>query len=182
MFCSKSRKCCWLLSSGSLVCSLALLIASLHNTAWGQNNVRARQALNAELREILDDEDVFVPDSGLPAVPNAALIKLGQALFYDHELSGNRDISCATCHHPLLETGDRLSLPIGTGAMVKGELGPFRERGHDRNFIPRNAPEIFNRGSNLWFTQYWDSRISEDGNGGFVNPAGSDLPFGMPTC
>ena len=82
--------------------------------------------------------------------------------------------------HPLLETGDRLSLPIGTGAMVKGELGPFRERGHDRNFIPRNAPEIFNRGSNLWFTQYWDSRISEDGNGGFVNPAGSDLPEGMP--
>ena len=107
------------------MCSLALLIASLHNTAWGQNNVRARQALNAELREILDDEDVFVPDSGLPAVPNAALIKLGQALFYDHELSGNRDISCATCHPSV--TGNRGQVVLADRYWRDGErrIGAF---------------------------------------------------------
>ncbi|NJN53815.1 MAG: hypothetical protein HC804_03085 [Anaerolineae bacterium] len=34
---------------------------------------------------------------------------------FDKELSGNRDTSCATCHHPQLATGDQLLLSVGTG-------------------------------------------------------------------
>jgi cytochrome c peroxidase len=45
----------------------------------------------------------------------AALVELGQMLFFDKEQSGNRNISCATCHSPLLATGDGLSTNIGTG-------------------------------------------------------------------
>jgi cytochrome c peroxidase len=116
----------------------------------------------------------------LPEKPNIDLIVLGQALFFDRELSGNRDIACATCHHPLLATGDALSLPIGAGAVVPGALGPFREKGADREFVPRNAPEIFNRGSILWFSQFWDSRVVENGRRGYDSPAGKDLPRGLP--
>lgn len=138
-------------------------------------------ALDVQLRQALTDQGVTVPDTGIPAGISADLLLLGQALFFDRELSGNRDIACATCHHPLLATGDGLSLPIGTGAEVTGALGPAREKGADRSFIPRNAPEIFNRGSTLWISQFWDSRVAEDGKGGFISPAGSKLPAGLPS-
>ena len=45
----------------------------------------------------------------------AELVELGRLLFFDKEQSGNRDISCATCHSPLIATGDGLSTNIGTG-------------------------------------------------------------------
>jgi len=159
----------------------ALLAIAL---AWAIGNAAVAQdsaALDARLRQALADQAVTIPDSGLPSADNADLLLLGQALFFDRELSGNRDIACATCHHPLLATGDGLSLPIGTGAEVTGALGPNREKGFDRAFIPRNAPEIFNRGSTLWFSQFWDSRVAEDGKGGFISPAGSKLPAGLPS-
>ena len=52
----------------------------------------------------------------LPVAPqNAALVELGQALMFDKVLSGNRDISCATCHFPTNHLADGMSLSIGTG-------------------------------------------------------------------
>lgn len=162
------------------VAILLTLVAVPLNQAAAEGKKKGRDALDEELRSALEAQDVYVPDSGLPDEPNVDLILLGQALFFDHELSGNRDIACATCHHPLLATGDALSLPIGTGAVVKGTLGFFRDKGPDREFIPRNAPEIFNRGSTLWSSQFWDSRVAEDGEGGFDSPAGNALPDGLP--
>src|SRR5215216_6575791 len=32
---------------------------------------------------------------------DARLVDLGRALFFDKVLSGNRDVSCASCHSPL---------------------------------------------------------------------------------
>lgn len=52
-----------------------------------------------------------------------AEVRLGHLLFYDPILSGNRDIACATCHHPRFATSDGLSLGLGTGA---SGLGPAR--------------------------------------------------------
>ncbi|NOK61405.1 MAG: cytochrome-c peroxidase [Chloroflexi bacterium AL-W] len=44
-----------------------------------------------------------------------AKVQLGRLLFYDKILSGNRDISCATCHRSgSLGTGDGLPVSIGT--------------------------------------------------------------------
>ncbi|MBD3672541.1 MAG: cytochrome-c peroxidase [Planctomycetaceae bacterium] len=108
------------------------------------------------------------------------LVQLGQALFFDRILSGNRDIACATCHHPLLATGDGLAFPVGTGTPTIGALGFFREKGDGREFVPRNAPEVFNRGSVHWTSQFWDSRI-EVSNGVLLTPAGADLPSGLST-
>ena len=42
---------------------------------------------------------------------------LGQLLFYDPILSGNRNISCGTCHHPTFGTGDGVSLSLGEGGV-----------------------------------------------------------------
>ena len=46
---------------------------------------------------------------------NPDKVKLGQFLFYDKILSGNKNTSCASCHHPLAGTGDGLALPVGEG-------------------------------------------------------------------
>lgn len=59
--------------------------------------------------------------------PSAAVVELGRMLFFDKELSGNRNISCATCHSPVIATIDGLSTNIGTGG--RG-LGPLRDAGN----------------------------------------------------
>lgn len=109
-----------------------------------------------------------------PASPE--MIRLGEALFWDKELSGNRDVACATCHHPLAGTGDDLSLSIGVGGTGFADA---RRLGEDRPFIPRNAPEFFNRGAEGWRTMFWDGRVSGTADTGFVSPAGDNLPPGL---
>ena len=78
----------------------------------------------------------------MPRTPHVrpALVRLGQALAFDKILSGNRDISCMTCHLPGFATGDGRSLSIGQGGTG---LGPDRVH-PDGAFIPRNAPAVFN--------------------------------------
>ena len=114
--------------------------------------------------------------------PLEAKVTLGNFLFFDKELSGNRNISCATCHHPLSDTGDGLSLPIGEGG--RG-LGVTRDTGtgpdviHER--VPRNAPPVFNLGAREFTRIFHDGRVEVDPSHptGFRNPQGDDLPPGL---
>lgn len=103
-----------------------------------------------------------------------ARVALGQALTFDKLLSGNQDIACATCHHPRQETGDGLSLSIGTGG---SGLGPGRALGPGKTFIPRNANAIFNLSQAE--VLFWDGRVSGNRAAGFQTPAGAQLPAGL---
>ncbi len=134
------------------------------------SSVAQSDELDATLRQQLADSGVGpLP---IPAVGNRDVIDLGRSLFFDAELSGNRDIACASCHHPSLASGDARSLPAGTG----GEgLGPDRSQPADRNVVPRNSPEIFHRGNSEWTSMFWDSRVSQQGQQ-FSSPAGANLP------
>ena len=107
----------------------------------------------------------------LPKMPRVRpeLVRLGQALAFDKILSGNRDISCMTCHLPAFATGDGKSLSVGQGGTG---LGPSREH-PDGVFIPRNAPPLFNL--NAMMHLFWDGRVSVDAAGNFHTPAGSQL-------
>ncbi|KAA3643030.1 MAG: cytochrome-c peroxidase [Chloroflexi bacterium] len=127
--------------------------------------------MDVNLRQLLAEADVE-PLAELPA-PDENMYALGQALFFDKELSGNRDISCATCHHPTLATADALSLSIGVGGVG---LGTERVIDPTREFVPRNAPDIFNRGDPGWLTMFWDSRVSGTLETRFNTPAGVRLP------
>jgi cytochrome c peroxidase len=110
---------------------------------------------------------------------------LGQLLFFDKVLSGNRNMSCATCHHPFSGTGDALSLPIGEGG--KG-LGRARTTGrgddavHER--VPRNSPALFNLGAKEFVVMFHDGRVMVDPAqpSGFATPAGADLPNGLDSA
>lgn len=102
-----------------------------------------------------------------------ARVELGRLLFFDKELSGNRDVSCASCHHPSLATIDALPLGVGTGGVG---LGPDRKLGEHRDIIPRNAPDLFNRADPLFTTMFWNNRIEASETGVIISPAGGYLP------
>ena len=114
--------------------------------------------------------------------PSAAKVELGRMLFFDKILSGNQNISCATCHHPSLGSGDQLSLSIGEGGNLLGldrNTGEGLDAVHER--VPRNAPGIFNLGANEFTTIYHDGRVgvSPKNKNFFLSPAGEALPDGL---
>ncbi|MFT6397323.1 MAG: cytochrome c peroxidase [Bradymonadia bacterium] len=96
-----------------------------------------------------------------------ALYTVGQALFFDPDLSGNRDIACATCHAPSLATSDFISLAIGTGG---SGIGPNRVLTEGRRLVPRNTPDLFNRGYAAFGELNWDGAIRARGDGGYTVP------------
>lgn len=115
-----------------------------------------------------------------PSDPEKA--RIGQLLFYDKILSGNRNISCGTCHHHDLGGTDGLSLGIGEGGVG---LGPKRSAGTGesriRKRIPRNAPALWNIGHKSIRNIFHDGRLSVSdlyGNG-FNSPAEEWLPQGL---
>ncbi len=111
-----------------------------------------------------------------------AKVALGQQLFFDKVLSGNFNISCATCHHPLADTGDGLSLPVGEGG--RG-LGVTRDTGSRdmavEERVPRNAPPVFNLGAREFEVLFHDGRIQPNAAfpNGIESPAGMNLPEGL---
>ncbi len=111
-------------------------------------------------------------------------VKLGQLLFYDKILSGNRNIACATCHHHNQASADGLSLPVGEGGVG---VGPKRTVGAGIHLIeqrvPRNSPALFNLGAKEFTTLFTDGRVSLDPTDGtgFNTPAEEDLPPGLET-
>lgn len=130
-------------------------------------------SLDAQVRQALQQWGI-VPINPQP-VQDPSLVALGQALFFDKELSGNRDIACATCHNPPTAMGDGQSLAVGTGG---SGVGPSRTLGPGRQFVPRNAPTLLNVAIGLPYV-FWDGRVTGFG-GQFQTPAGAALPPGLP--
>lgn len=104
----------------------------------------------------------IVPIPAAPPVTDA-MFALGQALAFDKLLSGNRDTSCMSCHHPLLATGDARSLSLGTGSQG---LGQNRAGG---DVIARHAQPLFNL--DLFKNMFWDGRVELNENNTFKTPA-----------
>ncbi len=134
--------------------------------------------LDTVLRAVIAQQDLRpYPGQEIPE-DDHALVKLGQQLFFDPVLSGDQNISCATCHHPALAMGDGRALPIGTGGEGLGPQRQFVETvslGAEEDnvtvhnpfvgaFVPRNSPTVLN--SALLPVQFWDGRV--DGYAGVV--------------
>ena len=124
----------------------------------------------------------FIPSPSYDfRVPGQAKIELGRNLMFDKILSGNKNISCGTCHHSLTDTGDGLSLPVGeggTGLGVTRNVGVGSDQIIER--VPRNAPPVFNLGDNSFHTMFHDGRVTTidaaDFPSGCKTPVGQDFP------
>lgn len=131
-------------------------------------------AVAGDLPRPLTDDDFLTVDP--------AKARIGQLLFYDKILSGNRNISCGTCHHHDLAGGDGLSLGIGEGGAGVGEKR-VADGGVDRirKRIPRNAPALWNLGAKDIDVLFHDGRleVSDLYGNGFNSPAEEWLPDGL---
>lgn len=127
--------------------------------------------------EAATDADYY--DNG---APDPAKVELGKSLFFDKLLSGNQNVSCASCHHTLTDTGDGLSLPVGEGGLGLGvtrDTGTGADAIHER--VPRNAPPVFNLGARQFSVMFHDGRVMLDPNqpSGFFTPAAESFPMGL---
>ncbi|MCB0668607.1 MAG: cytochrome-c peroxidase [Saprospiraceae bacterium] len=89
-------------------------------------------------------ENVIAPPDNLPT---AEKIELGRLLFYDPILSGDRDVACASCHHPSSGYAETLELSIGVNGQGFGSRRAFKTP----NAIPftkRNAQSVLNTAFN----------------------------------
>ena len=109
-----------------------------------------------------------VDPNGNGNINNNSMVTLGKLLFWDPILSGEKDVACATCHHPDFGYSDGRELPIGVG----GEgLGPARIDAVNDNIslAGRNSPTIINTIFNgispngnfdpATAPMFWDNRV-----------------------
>ncbi|MEM6567493.1 MAG: cytochrome c peroxidase [Planctomycetota bacterium] len=160
--------------AGVLVALAAVLTAScsggtLPLDAPTDDGTPADPGLVAMLREVVARE-LILPIAPAPTY-RPELVELGQALFFDKELSGNRDVSCATCHLPSAAGGDARTLPRGVGGLG---LGAARLGGA---IVPRNSPSVLN--AHLFDVLFWDGRVEVRQDGVLVTPAGAALDADM---
>ncbi|RLV60002.1 hypothetical protein D5018_09360 [Parashewanella curva] len=102
------------------------------------------------------------PLADAPLVTDS-MFELGQALAFDKILSGNKDTSCMSCHHPLLASGDARALSLGAGGQG---LGQNRTGGE---VIARHAQPLFNL--DLFKNMFWDGRVQMDDQNKLSTPA-----------
>jgi cytochrome c peroxidase len=143
----------------ALAASFAVVATSC--TDGTVTNVEAPPSLDAQVRAQISRWNI-TPILAL-APQNPALVDLGRSLFFDKLLSGNRDVSCASCHQTSLALGDARSLAVGTHQQLS----------------PRNAPSLFGVGLGMPYL-FWDGRVSQFApSAPIVSPAGGALPSGV---
>lgn len=94
-------------------------------------------------------------------------VELGRLLFWDPILSGDRDVACATCHHPDFAYSDGLAVSIGVGGRGVGPARALRVEGARGT---RNAQTVLATAWNGLTTEgavapelapmFWDSRAT----------------------
>lgn len=70
-------------------------------------------------------------------------VALGRLLFWDPILSGQKDVACATCHHPAFGYSDGRDLSIGANGIGLGVARSFGS-GHPPRPVKRNSQTVLN--------------------------------------
>ncbi|GAA4234661.1 cytochrome c peroxidase [Postechiella marina] len=78
---------------------------------------------------------------------SAEKTKLGRLLFFDPILSGNKDVACATCHHPKNGFAEFRDISIGVNGKGFGSKRVFKKP-NTIPFVKRNAHTILNTAFN----------------------------------
>ncbi len=148
--------------------SLVLLLAA--------GSSRAENPVLAQWPDRLHDSDYLFEGAA-----DQALVELGRNLFFDPILSGNRNISCGTCHDPARGSADGVALSIGEGGTGFGPERRTKDGITER--IPRNAQALWNIGAKEYLSMFHDGRVEPDPaftfQSGFWTPAREHLPQGL---
>ncbi|MGJ7922024.1 cytochrome-c peroxidase [Neobacillus sp. LXY-4] len=147
--------------------SISLIACSNIEEVSPPTKVKEQEETKKESKELdpkvilasLQNHSMVAPLGDIP-IPednpmNPEVLKLGKALFFDPRLSGNNEVSCATCHDPNLGYGDNRP----TFKKIDGTEGA------------RNSPTVINSG--YYTSNFWDGRASsleEQALGPIENP------------
>jgi cytochrome c peroxidase len=126
---------------------------------------------------------------GGPTPPSAELVALGKALYFDANLSRNRNQSCATCHQPSEGFAAPLTGTVTRGSVVQGSIaGAFGDRKPPTAAYATITP-LFSGGNTPTGGVFWDGRATghvlgnpaaDQAMGPFLNPREQALPD--PAC
>ena len=163
----------WMLSTRWKSFGILLLTILLGTSACQEKPQRRKRISKAQRKRNLIDslahftalpEAIKHPEDN-PTSPQK--VQLGKFLFFDPILSGNRDVACATCHHPSTGFAENLELSIGVNGHGFGLKRRFQQP-NDIPFVKRNSPTIINTAFNgIDFLNkydpnsapmFWDSR------------------------
>lgn len=84
--------------------------------------------------------------------------KLGKKLFFEKLVSGNKNVSCASCHEPKFFTTDLIPTSVGVGGVHNGKESKLAGAA----IIPRNSPHLYNLGEKKMKFMFWDGRVHYD--------------------
>lgn len=145
-------------------CLVACIIAFSGCNDDKSNTTNTSSATDKTLRNIIAENKLLgdpLKGKKIPSI-NHPTTQLGRDLFFSKVLSGDRDVACASCHHPVLGGGDNLSLSVGVEAANPDFLGLGRVHSPNGQHydggppVPRNAPTTFNIAA-------WEQVIFHDG-------------------
>lgn len=125
------------------ILSLAAVIALVYGLFWWRQYAAAVAPWAAAEQAIietlwLESLPPLPDDPGNAVADDPRAARLGQMLFFDTRLSGNGEVSCATCHQPARRFTD--------GLPVARAIGESR----------RNTPSLVGVAYSPWL--YWDGR------------------------
>jgi len=167
--------------------ALALALLALTACTVGDNNndgmldsELAADKNNILLRRLIEEQQITAdPAKNLSLFSiDDPIAQLGKRLFFSRTLSGNKDVACASCHHPKLMGADGLSLPVGVGAVDSSILGPGRShnpaakvydvKANGSPNVARHSPSTFNVAL-YREALFWDGRIRRS-HAGIITP------------
>lgn len=119
--------------------------------------------LDEELKDLIVENKLISLEKVIPA-PREVL-RLGAMLFHETELSGTKNISCSTCHHPRFGTSDGIPFSIGQGGVG---IGSFREQ-KTGGVTKRHSPHLINLGYKDIPNMFWDGRVEMNPSTGFFS-------------
>ena len=147
---------------------LAAAFLFLLSCADNKNTTQAKTNTDrVMLRTVLDKLEQTYPL--LPTVveksTSSPLFTLGKELFFSRSLSGNKDVACASCHHPYLAGGDKLSLPVGEAAYAPELLGPGRWHDWQSSGEPKadGAPNVARHSQSTFNASLYNRAMFYDG-------------------
>ena len=122
---------------------------------------RAKLAWSADTLPTLKGEPIHPLPLQVKLDPKK--VELGRELFFDHRLSGDNTMNCASCHS--LAKGGTDHAKVATG--IRGQQGPI------------NSPSVYNAMYNV--AQFWDGRaknLVEQAAGPVANPGEMGAEWG----
>ena len=138
------------LSLSLFICSILLALIACENDS--DKKINSDKQIN-KLLSHYDVKDLIPDTTKIENNRNLPLQKLGMELFFSKSLSGNFDVACVSCHHPLLAGGDSLSLPVGESPYIPELLGLGRwhdwraskdDKADGAPNVARHSPTTFN--------------------------------------